>query len=129
MDEKLKENLTSWESWMRGLYMLLFFLIFRIAEIVIAALAVFQFIATLLTGKTNLNLLTFGQKLSTYIYQIMLFFTYNSEEKPFPFSSWPQGLPETQKKKPEMEKAGTKKTGPKPKRVAQKVPKEGLKSP
>ncbi|OAD23647.1 hypothetical protein THIOM_000515, partial [Candidatus Thiomargarita nelsonii] len=27
--------------------------------------------------------------LSIYIHQILLYLTYNSEEKPFPFSSWP----------------------------------------
>lgn len=98
MYDKLKENMTSKNTWIRGFYMLLFALIYGVAKILVAAVAVFQFFSTLFTGKTNENILTFGQSLGTFIYQIIQFFTFNSEEKPYPFSPWPQELPEIKKK-------------------------------
>ncbi len=107
MDKKLKEKLTAKNKWIRGLYMLLFALMYNIAEILIAAVAVFQFVVSLFTGKTNEHLITFGQRLSTFIYQIMQFLTFNSEEKPYPFSPWPQGPPEVKKKRLSGEKAKT----------------------
>lgn len=110
MDDNLKKNLTAKNTWVRGLYMLLFALIYSITKILVAAVAVFQFFATLLTGKANERLMTFGQNLSTFIYQIIQFFTFNSEEKPYPFSPWPQGLPEIKNRRPVRKKAKTDKS-------------------
>lgn len=127
MDEKLKQTLTNKESWVRGLYMLLFALIYWAAKMLIAIVVVFQFGITLFTGKPNNLLLEFGQKLSTFIYQMMLFFTYNSEQKPYPFSPWPQGVPEGQTNNPEREKKAKKKTIPKPKPATGKTTKSSTK--
>ncbi len=93
MESAMKENVKRRDTWIRGLYMLLFLLLYSLAEIVIAAVVVFQFISKAITGKTNQRLLEFGQSLSLYVYQAMRFFTYNSEEKPFPFGPWPEGEP------------------------------------
>ncbi|MDT8316755.1 MAG: DUF4389 domain-containing protein [bacterium] len=92
MDENMKGNIMSQGIWIRGIYMLLFALIYSIAEIVFTAVAVFQFLTALVTGRPNELLLNFGQSLSTYIYQTVQFFTFNSDEKPYPFSPWPEGL-------------------------------------
>ena len=105
MGEKLVEKLTDKNKWLRGLYMLLFALIYNIAEILVAAVAAFQFVASLFTGKTNEQLIAFGQRLSIFIYQIIQFLTFNSEEKPYPFSPWPQVLPDIKKKKSSGERA------------------------
>ena len=105
MGEKLREKLTEKNKWIRGLYMLLFAIIYNIAEILVAAIAAFQFVASLFTGKTNEHLVTFGHRLSIFIYQIMQFLTFNSEEKPYPFSPWPQTLPEVKKKRASGERA------------------------
>jgi hypothetical protein len=56
---------------------------------VVWVIAVFQLISLLLTGQINQNLLPFGQGLSTFLYQVLRFLTFNTEEKPFPFSEWP----------------------------------------
>ena len=54
----------------------------------------FQFISVLFaTGNTNAQLLILGQNLSTTIYQISLFLTFNSEWRPFPFGARPDGKP------------------------------------
>jgi hypothetical protein len=42
-----------------------------------------------LTGQTNGNLKNFGASLARYIYSCLLFVTYNSDDKPYPFAQWP----------------------------------------
>lgn len=93
MDDNVKQNLKSQSSWKRILYMLLFGFIYSVAEIVVFAVAVCQALSVLITGKRNTPLLEFGDSLSTYLYQILQFFTYNSDEKPFPFADWPAANP------------------------------------
>jgi hypothetical protein len=75
--------------------MVLFAVIYNVTEIVLVAVVLLQFLLVLLLGENNRRLLAFGKGLSTYIYQIFLFLTYNSEEMPFPFSPWPSAEPST----------------------------------
>ncbi len=89
MDSELKENLTSQAAWTRGLFMLMFFVLLELAKVVAGMVVVLQFLFTIFTTQTNENLLRFGGSLTRYIYQSWSFLTYNSETKPFPFSSWP----------------------------------------
>ena len=98
MSDDLKHNLKKQSTWMRGLYMLLFTIFSRIAEVVLFAVVVFQFILKLLTGKTNERLRKFGQGMSTYIYQIFQFLNFNSDDHPYPFGVWPKGEPQAAKK-------------------------------
>ncbi len=93
MNDEIKQKILDKETWLRGLYMLLFILISGVARFVIAVVVLFQFFSVLFTGNTNAQLLTLGQNLSTYIYQITLFLTFNSERRPFPFGDWPDGPP------------------------------------
>ncbi len=77
-------------TWLRGIFMLIFFaIVYYFIILLIAAIALFQFGSVLFTGKLNVWLLDFGRSLSTYSQQIVSFLTYNSEQKPFPFSNWP----------------------------------------
>lgn len=78
-------------TWIRGLFMLLFAVIYSLAELVVLAVAVFQFGSMLLTRRPNERLLEFGRSLSIFMYQIISFFTYNTDRKPFPFDVWPSG--------------------------------------
>ena len=80
-------------TWIRGLFMLLFVAIYNIAAILIGAVAVLQFAWKLVTGETNPRLLSFGEDLSRYFYQILRFLTFNTETKPFPFEEWPSHPP------------------------------------
>ena len=75
--------------WMRGLYMLIFMFFLGVAKFVTYAVVLFQFLTVLFTAEPNRRLVEFGQSLSTYQYQIMIFLTYNSEERPFPMGEWP----------------------------------------
>ena len=76
--------------WTRGLYMLLFVIIARVTEAVVWIVLLVQFICKAATHHTNDNLTGFGQSLSRYYYSIIRFQTFNSEDKPFPFSPWPK---------------------------------------
>lgn len=89
MDPEFKERVTAKPTWTRGLYILLFIVIYSIAEIVLYGVVVLQFLFSLFSGSTNSQLLVLGKNLSTFIYQILTYLTYNSDDKPYPFGPWP----------------------------------------
>jgi hypothetical protein len=93
MSNEIKENLKQQTIWLRGLYMLMFALFYSVAEFVLFAVVVIQFLLKLFTGKNNPRLLMLGQSLATYIYQVLQFLTFNSEYQPYPFNEWPKGRP------------------------------------
>ena len=68
MNDEITQKLLNKETWLRGLFMLLFVFISGVARFVIAVVVLFQFFSVLFTGKTNVQLLLLGQNLSTYIY-------------------------------------------------------------
>ncbi len=85
----VKKNLMSESVWIRILYMILFWLAGHVAVALILLVAVVQAILTLVSGRTNTNLLDFTRSLNRYLFQIAQFLTFNSEQKPYPFSDWP----------------------------------------
>ncbi|MDH3634600.1 MAG: DUF4389 domain-containing protein [Gammaproteobacteria bacterium] len=93
MSNDVKENLKSQATWKRGLYMLLYAIFYTLAEIILVAVIIFQFLSKLFTGETNERLRKLGQGLSTYIYQILQYMNFNSEYQPYPFGAWPKGEP------------------------------------
>ena len=99
MSDELKAHLKERKTWRRGLYMLLFVIFYSIAEIVITAIVLFQFLMALFTGRTNERLVKLGQSLGTYVYQILQFLTFNSDYHPYPFGAWPKGPPKESAKR------------------------------
>ena len=93
MSNEIKENVKQKSIWMRGLYMIIFSLFYSIAEIVLFATVIIQFVIKLFTGDTNPRLLKLGQSLATYIYQIIQFLTFRSEYHVYPLGAWPKGEP------------------------------------
>ena len=94
MSDDIKKNISDINIWKRALFMLLFAILYGLAEVVIWAVVLLQFFIVLFTGSKNERLLGFGQNLTTFIYQIILFQTFNTERRPFPFGDWPDGTPE-----------------------------------
>lgn len=88
----LRENVKSERQWLRGLFMLLFLIIYEIAEMILIVVTLGQFLFSIVTGNNNNNLRQFGDSLAQFVRQIATFLTYNSDEKPFPFSDWPKPL-------------------------------------
>ena len=76
--------------WMRLLYLLLFGLAFQIVEPVIFLLAIVSFLFLIFMGSTPQQAVSFGASLATYVKEIILFLTFNREQAPWPFDSWPQ---------------------------------------
>lgn len=87
---ELSDRLLSTDHWLRFVFMVLFAFVACVASYVVAVLIVIQFIFALVTGEGESRLRSFGGSLSTYLFQILQYLTYNSEEKPFPFKDWPE---------------------------------------
>ncbi len=85
-ETSLQENLKAPSTWLRLLFMILFLALWGISRIVVLAVVVLQFFWVLIRGETNARLAGFGQSLATYTYQIVLYLTFSTEERPFPFS-------------------------------------------
>ncbi len=89
----IKTSIKAGSTWRRGLFMLLFAVAYGVAELLLFVTAVFQFLCLLVTGKTLDRLRIFGESLGRYFYQIVRYLTFNTEEKPYPFSDWPGAAP------------------------------------
>lgn len=89
-DKKLADRLLSTDQWLRCIFMLLFATILCLSAYVMSMLVILQFVFSLVTGRDNDKLRYFGSSLAVFIFQILQFLTYNSGQKPFPFTDWPK---------------------------------------
>jgi hypothetical protein len=89
MSGNIKDNITRCGIWLRLLFMIILSMAYGVAEAVAFAVVVFQFVASLFTGKPNDHLARFGRNLARYFQQIIAYMTFATEEKPFPFMPWP----------------------------------------
>lgn len=101
MSQDINENLKKISTWKRIFFLMIFAVIVGIVRMLLWAVILLQVASSLITGQPNQNILNFGKTLSAYLYHILLFLTYNTEELPFPFSDWDLtekiDLPETKK--------------------------------
>jgi hypothetical protein len=85
------DNLKQPSAWIRVIFMLAFAIVlYLIIAPVFLVLMAAQFLFVVISGESNTNLRFFGAVLGKYIHQILKFVSYNSEEKPFPFSDFPE---------------------------------------
>lgn len=84
---EFNKNLKSKDTWLRGLFMAIYAVLWGIAEVLLFAVALIQFFTVLLTGKKNPSLLMFGQKVSDYFHAVAEYVTFNRDDKPFPFNT------------------------------------------
>ncbi|MGR6874634.1 DUF4389 domain-containing protein [Pseudomonas sp. HK3] len=89
MDKQWKDNIKSESFWLRSVFMVLFFVVYRIVDILVLLVAISQWFYVLLTGDANQGLSNFAKGLSLYVAQIIDYLSYNNEEKPYPFTDWP----------------------------------------
>jgi hypothetical protein len=90
----LETNVKSRSTWLRLIFIIGFFVLYGISRVIVFAVVVLQFLWVLFSGETNSKLGGLGQSLATYTYQIVLYVTFNSDEKPFPFDrEWPDSTP------------------------------------
>ncbi len=76
-------------TWLRVLFVALFWVIFHLTQFVILAIAVGQCLFSIFSGKPNEQLMKLGNDLSRYVQEILSFVTFNTERRPFPFNDFP----------------------------------------
>ncbi len=86
--DQVKQNVTAQSTWVRLLFMALFWFVFGLLHCVLAVVVGLQFLIVLVTGSPNERLVTFGHELGIYYHDIIVFVTFKTEAKPFPFSDW-----------------------------------------
>lgn len=91
MSQENIESMKDSNTWKRIAFMVLFAFAYSVAEFVLIAVAIAQVLFKLVTGSVNDNLLMLGKQTARYIFDVMKYLTFNTEEKPFPFSEWPSG--------------------------------------
>ena len=86
---EVKRHVQDRSTWTRLLYMLILAVAWTVAEVVLIAVAVLQFLMLLFTGKPLETLVAFGRNLSEYMAEIARFETFASDKLAFPFEPWP----------------------------------------
>ena len=89
MSDDVVTNLKKPSAWCLVLFMAGFAIALYLTGIILLVLMLAQIVFTLLSGEDNSNLRRLGASLTRYVTEILAFLTYNSEQKPFPFSEFP----------------------------------------
>jgi len=79
------------EVWKRGLIMLVFMFAFGVGQSILYLTAVAQFLWLLFAREPNKLLVEFGKSLALWLAHAARFLCYATDEKPFPWASWPAG--------------------------------------
>ena len=74
--------------WLRGLWMLVFGVLFALAETVLWVVALVQFLWMLFAKEKNGLLVEFGGDLGKWLHEVVRFQSGASEVKPFPWKKW-----------------------------------------
>jgi hypothetical protein len=89
---KIEENIKSRTTWLRLLFMAIYGLFISLAGMIGTVIVVIGFFWVLFTGEVNRELRQIGQAIASYMYDIIRYLTFNTEDKPFPFGgAWPSG--------------------------------------
>ena len=83
----IEENIKSRSTWMRLLFMFVFYVLATLASAIGSVVVVLGFFWVLFTGEKNRQLQQAGQVVAGYIYEIIRYLTFNTDDKPFPFGS------------------------------------------
>ena len=89
--EEIKRELGVADTWIRLLFIVIYGVMFWLAELVLVVVIALQFLITLFTGTPNINLRDFGQRLGEWLRQVVHYATYAADARPWPFgNAWPQ---------------------------------------
>lgn len=90
-NKALKTKLANPRHWIRLVLMLLMFtILFYLVKFIVSITLIVQWVLVLLSGEPNARLKGFSKSLNRYGYQIMEYVSFNSDERPFPLSDWPE---------------------------------------
>jgi len=85
----LLQSLKSEDFWMRLLYFVIFYFVFKLVVVLILIACLFQMAFLMFCGKINKRLNSFSSNFNSFLYELASFLTFTSDHKPFPFSDWP----------------------------------------
>lgn len=96
MDEAEVTVLSRKRIGIRLLYTVFFLIVFEILKLIVQVIVLFQYIHLFITRTSSDPLRRFSNKVSVYVYRVMRYITLNENERPFPFSDFPEetDLPE-----------------------------------
>jgi hypothetical protein len=80
---------TARDVWMRGLFMLLLIIGFTVGQWLLNLVALVQFLWLLFARAPNELLARFGSTLAIWLADVGCFLTCATDDKPFPWRSWP----------------------------------------
>ena len=93
MAEKLDNiigNLKQGSAWVRVILMIAFAVVlYVIIPAIVLVLMLTQTLFVFITGDSNDNLRVLGTALSKYLFEVLQFLSYASDNRPFPFSAFP----------------------------------------
>jgi len=76
--------------WLHGLIMLILVLLVNLAQTVLGISAILQFLWMLFAKERNAGIARFGQGIAHWLAVTASFLTGESDERPFPWTSWVQ---------------------------------------
>lgn len=88
MREQLEINLQQIGTWKRVCYMLVYGVLAGMVRMLIWVVILIQLGTVIFTGEVNQHILNFGRSLAVYLYHMLLFLTFNTDDLAFPFASW-----------------------------------------
>jgi hypothetical protein len=90
--DETDDNLGSKATWQRLLFMFIMAVIFGLGVSVGFIVILLQFFWVLFKGEPKDELAAIGRQLGAYAREIVLYLTFNTDERPFPFDrDWPSG--------------------------------------
>ena len=90
MDELTRSRLKDGDHWLRLVIALVYFgLLFYVVKIVIGLILLTQFVLGIFAIEVNRRLVDFTGDLNRFSYHVLQYLTWNSNDRPFPFTDWP----------------------------------------
>jgi fatty acid desaturase len=83
----IEENIKSRSTWLRLLYMAVFYVLAMLTGAVLSVVVVLAFFWVLFTGEKNEQLQQAGQAGGAYLNELVRYLTFNTEDRPFPFGN------------------------------------------
>jgi hypothetical protein len=83
----IEEHVKSRSTWLRLVFMIVFYVLATVASAVCTVVVVLGFLWVLFTGEKNRHLQQAGQVIAAYIYEIIRYLSFNTDDRPFPFDS------------------------------------------
>lgn len=102
-NQRVKQNISNKNQWLRILYMILFAVILYLVMMLVTVVVIVQLLFALVTGKPNDDVADFASDLTQYVYRIVAFLTYTDDRRPFPFNSWEEDENDTDQEEDDID--------------------------